>query len=216
MDESILRKLKAAVDAASYNWMTYDSRIIAWYMERMPWVALKLLAIVTHKVRSRSRYPNRRFNCRHRCWIHSLCATQAALSVKALWFLTHAAPKETNDGVEETLQTLRSLRASTDALSYTPSSAHGQSMFYHRYMLLWLEQHCPLDVVKSDHHCKYSSRLRENGDQTLNNVLKAMNSKTHTVLSTFQAGGRAAELAFGFNWNCIWWDPQDRVPYMTP
>ena len=58
VDESILRKLKAAVDAASYNWMTYDPRIIAWYMERMPWVALKLPAIVTHKVCSRSRYPN--------------------------------------------------------------------------------------------------------------------------------------------------------------
>ena len=58
VDETVLRKLKAAVDAASYNWMTYDPRIIAWYMERMPWVALKLPAIVTHKVCSRSRYPN--------------------------------------------------------------------------------------------------------------------------------------------------------------
>ena len=47
-----------------------------------------------------------------------MCATQAALSVKALWFLTHAAPKQTNHGLEETLKTLRSLRATTDALSF--------------------------------------------------------------------------------------------------
>jgi hypothetical protein len=26
-------------------------------------------------------------------------------------------------------------------------------------------------------------------------------------------GGRAAELAYGLNLNCIWWDPQDCVPY---
>ena len=49
-----------------------------------------------------------------------MCATQAALSVKALWFLTHAAPKQTNHGLEETLnlKTLRSLQASTAALSF--------------------------------------------------------------------------------------------------
>ena len=33
-----------------------------------------------------------------------------------------------------------------------------RSMSPRRYMLLWFEQHCPLDVVKSDHHCKYSYR----------------------------------------------------------
>ena len=45
-----------------------------------------------------------------------------------------------------------------------------------RYLLLWFEQHCPLDVVKSDHHCKYSSRLRADGEKgLLPNVLKVMN-----------------------------------------
>ena len=58
-------------------------------------------------------------------------------------------------------------------------------MSHHRYMLLWFEQHCPLDVVKSDHHCKYSSRLRENGDRTLNNVCKAMNSFGGIAVSVF-------------------------------
>ena len=58
-------------------------------------------------------------------------------------------------------------------------------MSHHRYMLLWFEQHCPLDVVKSDHHCKYSSRLRENGDRTLNNVFKAMNSFGGIAVSVF-------------------------------
>jgi hypothetical protein len=43
-------------------------------------------------------------------------------------------------------------------------------------LLLWFEQHCPLDVVKSDHHCKYSSRLRADGEKgLLPNVLKVMN-----------------------------------------
>jgi hypothetical protein len=52
-----------------------------------------------------------------------------------------------------------------------------RSMSPRRYLLLWFEQHCPLDVVKSDHHCKYSSRLREDGKRAaLTNVLKLMNS----------------------------------------
>ena len=66
VDESILGKLKAKVDDASYNWMTYDPRIIAYYQERFPFVALKLPAVVTHKVRSRSRRPDARLNCRDR------------------------------------------------------------------------------------------------------------------------------------------------------
>jgi hypothetical protein len=40
VDESILRELKAKVDDASYNWMTYDPRIIAFYYEKCPFVAL--------------------------------------------------------------------------------------------------------------------------------------------------------------------------------
>jgi hypothetical protein len=47
-----------------------------------------------------------------------LCAAQAALSTEALWLLTHTAPKQTSHGVEETLTTFRSLRASVDMLSY--------------------------------------------------------------------------------------------------
>ena len=51
-----------------------------------------------------------------------------------------------------------------------------RSMSPRRYLLLWFEQHCPLDVVKSDHHCKYSSRLREDGKRAAStNVLKVMN-----------------------------------------
>jgi hypothetical protein len=65
-NESILGELKAKVDAASYNWMTYDPRIIAYYQDRFPFVALKLPAVVTHKVRSRSRRPDARLNCRDR------------------------------------------------------------------------------------------------------------------------------------------------------
>jgi hypothetical protein len=65
-NESILGELKAKVDAASYNWMTYDPRITAYYRERFPFVALKLPAVVTHKVRSRSRRPDARLNCRDR------------------------------------------------------------------------------------------------------------------------------------------------------
>ena len=66
VNESILGDLKAKVHAASYNWMTYDARIIAYYQERFPFVALKLPAVVTHKVRSRSRGPDGRLNCRDR------------------------------------------------------------------------------------------------------------------------------------------------------
>jgi hypothetical protein len=64
--ESILGDLKAKVDDASYNWMTYDPGIIAYYFEKFPFVALKLPAVVTHKVRSRSRRPEARLNCRDR------------------------------------------------------------------------------------------------------------------------------------------------------
>ena len=66
VDESILGKLKAKVDDASHNWMTYDPRIIAFYHDKCPFVALKLPAVVTHKVRSRSRRPDARLNCRDR------------------------------------------------------------------------------------------------------------------------------------------------------
>ena len=66
VDESILGKLKAKVDDASHNWMTYDPRIIAFYHDKCPFVALKLPAVVTHKVRSRSRGPDGRLNCRDR------------------------------------------------------------------------------------------------------------------------------------------------------
>jgi hypothetical protein len=66
VNESILGDLKAKVDAVSYNWMTYDPRIIAYYQDRFPFVALKLPAVVTHKVRSRSRRPDARLNCRDR------------------------------------------------------------------------------------------------------------------------------------------------------
>ena len=43
-------------DASSYNLMTYDPRIIAFYHLRFPFVALKLPAIAL--LRSRSRRPN--------------------------------------------------------------------------------------------------------------------------------------------------------------
>ena len=66
VNESILGDLKAKVDAVSYNWMTYDARIIAYYQDRFPFVALKLPAVVTHKVRSRSRRPDAQLNCRDR------------------------------------------------------------------------------------------------------------------------------------------------------
>ena len=114
VDESILRELKAKVDAASYNWMTYDPRIIAFYHEKCPFVALKLPAVVTHKVRSRSRRPEAIEFSRPQST--RLCAAQAALSTEALWLLTHTAPKQTNHGLEETLTTLRSLEASASCL----------------------------------------------------------------------------------------------------
>jgi hypothetical protein len=50
VEESELEALKSSVDAASFCWMTYDARVMAFYFERAPWVALKLPAIVTHKV----------------------------------------------------------------------------------------------------------------------------------------------------------------------
>lgn len=44
------------------------------------------------------------------------------------------------------------------------------------YILRWFEQHCPLDTVQTDHHCKFSSRLMNDGERMLPNVYKAMNS----------------------------------------
>ena len=54
-----------------------------------------------------------------------------------------------------------------------------------RYLLQWFEQFCPLDSVLSDHHCKYSSRLMHDGDRTLPNVYKAMNSWGGLAISVF-------------------------------
>ena len=45
-----LAALEAKLDAAGFDWMTYDPRVIKFYFERCPWVALKLPAVVTHKV----------------------------------------------------------------------------------------------------------------------------------------------------------------------
>ena len=186
--------LKAKVDAASYGWMTYDPRVIGFYFEKMPWVALKLPAVVTHR---------------------------GAVSVEVLQLLTRGASTGMPvHGVESTLAEFRSLRATNNALSFYSFQrtwVHRPQLFpepaapvvhlsegissvsdtyltsiledwyfgQEPYLLLWFEQHCPLDTVQSDHHCKYSSRLQHDGERMLSNVYKCMNSWGGIAISVF-------------------------------
>ena len=178
--------LKVKLKAASFNFSTIDSRVVRFWFERVPWVAIKMPFFVT---------------------------ARAAVSVEMLWMILRAFPKgQAVHDMEAMFREFKSLRATcrtlefysyqrtcmqhpslNQAADWSPLHLHlaVSSMSdtfinhileefydgpYETYMLQWFEQRCPFDIALTDHHGKYSSRMMQSGDRLLPWWLKGMNS----------------------------------------
>ena len=188
-------------EAFSPDFSTVDSRVIHHWSERAStvWVAQQFPFFLTHRagvtievlrllVRGQrtGQGPNhfesllREFRC-----------TAAVEAQLRCYSFQHAlAHHQTVASSSEPPFALQQLRSSVSQVSDTYLTHVLEEWFgrIERYILLWFEQHCPMDICFADHHGKYGSRQRLDGERFLNWVYKCMNSWGGFPISVFVEG----------------------------
>jgi hypothetical protein len=175
-----IEQLQADLKQKTYVFSTINPMVTKYYMERYPWVAMEMPAVVTHR---------------------------AALSTEVLYMLQRSArTAQGSSDLESQLSEFRGLvtahkqvsfyslqrwhrtRSSIPNLTKEAKVQHYEpgistvsdtyltfvlKQWYfsnvEKYLLQWFEQHCPIDICQSDHHCKRFYRQRQDGSQLLGN-----------------------------------------------
>ena len=196
LPQAELDVLTAELKAASYGFMTYDARVVRAYFERAPWLALQLPALVTHKAALSIEALQllvsgvRRGATNHgtEAMLTEFRALGASTALVAFYSFQRSWARRSQLAGPSTALPVVHLNQGISSISDTYLGAVLDDWYFHgteRYLLLWFEQHCHLDIVQTDHHCKYSSRLMHDGERALPNVYKAMNSWGGLPISVF-------------------------------
>jgi hypothetical protein len=170
-----IERLELQVKSITPSFMTYDSRVVKYYLQNIPWVGNMLECYVTHRCALEMDVLMLLCDPTSGVQVHTLermLSTMRNIRASLLELLfysyqrtwRHSRKQHIFSNPQDTSDVcIFHGKVSTISDTYLHSVLHDHFSSIEEYTLLWSEQHLNLKTCASDHHMKYSGRVLQPG-----------------------------------------------------